>query len=105
MIKNAFLPDTNVSAESSFSKIVGGTVSLLVIIGIIFFVLTIILGGIKWIGSSGDEKKLAVARNQITNAIIGLIVVIGVFAIVKLIGAMFGLPSLQILNIQLPRLN
>ena len=105
MIKNAFLPNTTATPESAFSKLVGGTISLLVIIGIIFFVITLILGGIKWIGSSGDEKKLAMARLQITNAFIGLIIVMGVFAIVKLIGVIFGLPSLQLLNIQLPRLN
>ena len=41
----------------------------------------IILGAIQWITSSGDKNKVEMARDRITNAVIGLIVLAATMAL------------------------
>ncbi len=55
-----------------------------------------ILGGIGMIGSAGknDPKAAEQAKQTITSAVIGLIVVIFAFWIVKLIGTILGIPAI-----------
>lgn len=82
--------------------VVGGLVSG--IIGLVFllgFLLTLayfLTGGIQWITSQGDKGALESARNKITHAIIGLIIVAAAYAIFKLVGEFFGitLPNIKI---------
>jgi len=52
--------------------------------GIVAFIF-IIIGGFKFLTSSGDEKKLASATSTLTYAIIGLAVVILAFVIIKVV--------------------
>lgn len=72
-------------------------ISLVATIIIFFFIL--VQGGIKWITSSGDEKKLATARSQITNGIIGLVIILSSWAIIDLISTIF---TIEILNLTIP---
>ncbi|HRS22767.1 MAG TPA: pilin [Candidatus Woesebacteria bacterium] len=67
---------------------------LLVAVGLVFLFM-LILGGLKWMTSEGDEKKLAAARGQITNALIGLVIVFSAWAIVALINTIFGINLLN----------
>lgn len=60
---------------------------LVIIFSSLFF---IIWGGIKWIMSKGETDKLASARLTITFALVGLVLALLSFAIVKLIGTIFG---------------
>lgn len=55
-----------------------------------------ILGGIGMIGSAGknDPKSLEQAKQTITTAIIGFIVVFTAYWIVKLIGTLIGQPNI-----------
>ena len=79
--------------------IVSGAISLVFIVVAIVFFFILILGGLKWITSGGDEKKVAAARAQITNALIGLVIVFAAWAIMKLIDAAFGINILGGLTI------
>ena len=76
------------------SGMVSGAISLvLVVVSLIFFFI-LVIGGLKWITSGGDEKKVAAARAQVTNALIGLVIVFAAWAIMKLIGSVFGIDIL-----------
>jgi hypothetical protein len=55
----------------------------------------LIWGGLRWVMSEGDEKAVTAARNQITNALIGLAIVFAAFAIMKLIETVFGIKLLS----------
>ncbi|MEK7595249.1 MAG: pilin [Patescibacteria group bacterium] len=50
-------------------------------IGVALTVIFLILGGIKYITSQGDQKNTQQAREWLTNAVIGFIVVLGAFVI------------------------
>jgi hypothetical protein len=85
----------------------GGTiVGILIsnIAGLLFlfaFLLTflyLIMGGIAWITAGGDKGQLETARNKITNALMGLVVVAAAYAVFTLVGQFFGL-NIQALKI------
>jgi hypothetical protein len=61
----------------------------------------LVWGGLKWVMSQGDSKNVEAARNQITNALIGLAIVFASWAIVRLIETIFGV---SILNLKVPTL-
>ncbi len=50
----------------------------LVLVGTAFLLLIYLFyGGISWITSGGDKEKVEKARNTLTNAVIGIFIVIG----------------------------
>lgn len=53
---------------------------VLSILGIIFLVITI-MAGYKWMMAQGNEKSVSEAKDSITRAVIGLIVVISSYAV------------------------
>ncbi len=61
----------------------------LVAAGILFFFM-LVIGGIKWILSGGDKGQTESARNQITAALVGLVIVFAAWAIANLIQVFFG---------------
>jgi hypothetical protein len=78
---------------------ISGAISLVLIVVSLIFFFILVIGGLKWITSGGDEKKVAAARAQITNALIGLVIVFAAWAIMKLIGTVFGVDILGTLTI------
>ncbi len=79
--------------------IVSGAVSLVLIVVALVFFFILVWGGLKWVTSGRDEKKVGEARAQITNALIGLAIVFAAWAIMKLIGTIFGIDILKGLTI------
>jgi hypothetical protein len=71
--------------------IVKGAISLVMLVVALVFFFILIWGGLKWVMSEGDQKAVEAARNQITNALIGLAIVFAAFAIMKLIQTIFGI--------------
>ncbi|MCL4208728.1 hypothetical protein KJZ63_03825 [Patescibacteria group bacterium] len=67
---------------------------VLVIAALLVF-LYLIWGGIEWITSGGDKGKTESARNKITAAVIGLIVVAASFAILQLALTFLGVGNIN----------
>jgi hypothetical protein len=57
----------------------------------------LIIGALEWILAGGDKGKIESARNRITQAVIGMLVLVGTVAISLFIGGIIGL---QLLNPQ-----
>jgi hypothetical protein len=76
------------------AKIVSTIIGVLTIAGGIWFLFQFIIGGFNWITSGGDKAKLQSARDRITNAFIGLVVLVGGWAILALAGHFFGVDFL-----------
>ena len=84
------MPAELVGPDGIFTKV---TNTILYAVGIISVVM-LIWGGIRYITSGGDSKKVTDAKNTILYAIIGLIVAILSFAIVNfVINAVGGTPT------------
>lgn len=55
-------------------------------VGVFFFIL-VIIGGIQWMTAGGSDDKVKKAKTLITNALIGLIIVLSAYAITNFIGS------------------
>jgi len=77
-------------------KMLPNLIGLLFVIGAIVFLFIMLIGGIQWIASGGDKAALESARGKITNAIIGLVILLSTFAIIKLIETFFGISILTL---------
>lgn len=80
-------------------SIISGAISLVLVLVALVFFFILVVGGLKWVTSGGDEKKVGAARAQITNALIGLAIVFASWAIMTLINTVFGINVFD-LNIQ-----
>lgn len=75
---------------------IAGAISIALVATIIVFFFIFLLGGLKWITSSGDEKKIATARSQITNGVVGFFIILSSWAILGLIGTLFNIDLLKL---------
>lgn len=78
-------PNKATTPEVIIGKIIGAGLAFL---GVIFFCL-ILYAGLGWILSMGNEEKINQSKDMIVAAILGLIVVLGAYAITKLVGLIF----------------
>lgn len=75
----------------TIGRIITGLIQLIMVIAAIVFFFILVIGGIKWIASGGDKAQTESARNQITAALVGLVIVFAAWAILQLIKSFFGI--------------
>lgn len=75
----------------TLEKILQVGLTLAIILALVLTIFFIIFSGIQWITSGGDKQKLQNARNRLTYAIVGLIVVLLAIFIIRLIGGLFNI--------------
>lgn len=97
-ISNPALSDTlrGLSGAEYVQGLVPRIIGIIFIIGITFFVLFFLLGGIGWIISGGDKAKVEQAKGRLTSALIGIFLLLAVFAIIQLVEAFFGVSLLHL---------
>lgn len=67
--------------QGQLTKFVGQIINVLLsVLGIIFFVL-LVYGGFLWMTSGGNDDKVKKAKTLITDAVIGLIIILAAYAI------------------------
>ena len=76
-------------------SIISGSISLIMLVVALVFFFMLVWGGLRWVTSQGEEKAVAAARAQITNALIGLAIVFAAWAIMKLIDLVFGIKIIE----------
>lgn len=69
--------------------IISALIRFTVVVAAIVFFFILVIGGIRWIASGGDKAQTEAARNQITAALVGLVIVFAAWAIVALINTFF----------------
>ncbi|MBI2617633.1 hypothetical protein HYW55_05870 [Candidatus Gottesmanbacteria bacterium] len=75
----------------TLSRIIG----FLTIVAALWFIIQIITGGYQWISSGGDKHGVETARDKMTWAFIGLLVVVLGWVIAGVVGRMLGLDILN----------
>ncbi len=85
--------------DLDINTVVRFAINALFFIAILAALIWLIWGGIKWIVSGGDKEKVSEARGQIIAAIIGLILVILAYVILNFVLEIFGLGSINTLEI------
>jgi hypothetical protein len=90
--------DTSISSFDSsgipftdLGKLLSNVLALLFFFAGLLAFIFIIIGGIQWITAGGDAKAASAARDRITAAVVGLLVVVAAFAITLILNAVFGI--------------
>lgn len=78
------------SLESVFSNVVQAITAL---VGVAVFIMFVV-GGFNFLFAGGDQKKLEKARGTLTSAIIGVVVIVAAYLILRTIGVITGVPSI-----------
>lgn len=102
-IENPLIPQLKggeQGAVNQIASIFASLVAVFLIIGSLFTFVNLLMGGIGWITSGGDKNALEGARNRIMNALIGMFIVAGSWAIFLLILQFFGISPIGSQNIQ-----
>lgn len=71
----------------------------IIVFAAIFLLVYFLWGAFLWLTAGGDNSKVQKARDQMTNALIGFIILLGSFSIVAFIGQVIGF---NLLDITLP---
>ena len=102
IIGNITPPNGVPRTTTDFSNIIGVILRVIVIAGFLIAFILLMVGGISWMLSGGDEKSIAKARGRITAALIGLIILLSAIAIMELVGTIFNIEMLKTLVIPIP---
>lgn len=87
------------SGGQAVGSLVSGLLGAMFVFAFIFAFMYLLLGGFHWITSGGDKAHLESAKNKITHALIGLIIVAAAWAVFALMGQFFGI---DVKNLPIP---
>lgn len=79
-----------------FGSIIPRFVGLALLIGVLVFFFVMIAGAIQWISSGGDKAAVEAARGKIVNAVVGVVVLLALFAAVQVLEGFFGINILTL---------
>ncbi len=86
----------NLSGSEFLGNVVSAAISLGFIIGTLVFFFMLLSGAIQWISSGGDKTSYESAKQRITQAFVGLVILFSFFAILNLTECFFGIGLRQI---------
>lgn len=102
------LPFTAATAGVDTENLISTVVGFLTIVAGISFILYFIIAGFSWITAGGDPEKVKKAQQNITNALVGIVIVAIAYTVTAIIGSILGFDILnpaQVIENQLsPRL-
>lgn len=83
------------AGELTIAYILATLLRLSLVAAGILLLFYLIMGGIQWLTSGGEKTAVAAARDKITNAFIGLIIIVLVIVVINLINIIFDLDILR----------
>lgn len=89
-------------ANLELGSMLSAVVQLIMVVASLAFFFMLVIGGVQWLVSGGDKAGTEAAKNRITAALIGLVVVFSAWAITTLIEKFF---AINILNVNIPTIS
>lgn len=84
-------PGVPITRFSNLGALLSTILAFILGVGAFLMLLFLVIGGLRYIFSGGDEKAIASARGQITVAIVGFLIIFFSFAIIKIVERLTGL--------------
>src|SRR5689334_10922465 len=84
------------SGVTFLSHLIPAVMGAILVVGVVVFIFTFLLGAIQWISAGGDKGKMQAAQEKLTNALIGIVILLGFFAILSFVECFFGIGLRQI---------
>ena len=95
----AFAQVSDVTPPTGFftdiGELINGVLNFVMVIAALLVFMYLIWGGIEWITSGGEKGKTESARNKITSAVVGLIVLAASYAILLIVLRFLGYSDLN----------
>lgn len=85
-------PTDSGSLAGQIGSVISNIMGILTVIAGLGFLFYFLIGAVNWLVSTGDPKKIETARNQILNAIIGLVITAAAWPIIYIIAKLLGIP-------------
>lgn len=85
-------------------RILGSIWGVAYVAGGLIFLLYLVWGGVEWAIAGSNKERVENAKNKMTNALFGLAIIAGSFAIIKAVGFVLGVDILQNLTMQIQKL-
>lgn len=104
IVPSGELVPSNIRPISNIVSVVRAIIQFILVIAFVLAFVMLLIGGIRWITAGGDEKAVGSARNMITAALIGLVVVLVAYALIKLVETFFGV-NIITGGVNIPQIN
>lgn len=87
--------NTNAQVLTNLELFISQLLGLLTVVASIFFIVNMMLAAVNWVTAGGDSGKISKARDAMIQNTIGLIIVVGSYGVIGLIGSIVGLSLLR----------
>jgi len=86
---NPLIPNPGGNPSAFVAGIIRGAIQFLLITAFVVFLIWTIFAGFRFVFSGGDEKSISSAWSQIYWGLLGMLIVVGAFAIIVLVETFF----------------
>ncbi|MEI6690692.1 MAG: hypothetical protein WCL07_03005 [bacterium] len=87
--------DLVTSPAKTVELILTNVITVLTIVGGIMFILYFLFGALQWVSAGGEKGKIEKAKGMLTNAAIGLIIIVLSYSITWIVGKVLGVDILN----------
>ncbi len=93
----AYSQDSNTpdGALSNLETFVSNALGVITTVATLFFIIYFIMGAFKWVAAGGDAGKVQKARDEMTQSVLGLILIVAAYGLIGLVGKIVGLTILD----------
>ncbi len=95
---------SSTAPKTYFNSALSAIISIFFIVGVVYYFWHFTMAGYHLIASDGDPKKWESGKNEMVWATVGLFVIFSIFAVLKFVGMVLGIPGLSTLTITWPTL-
>ena len=85
---------SGVDNVSNIGDLVSAAIGAIFLISFLLVFVMLVWGGIQWITSGGDKENTQKARDRITHALVGVAIIAGAWALMKVVEFFFGISIL-----------
>lgn len=93
---------TTVTPFPNLGSLIASTIQVAMLIAGLIVLFIIILGGIQYVTSGGDKEAAASAKNKITAALVGLLIIVSAYAIAAIVEKVFGIRIISGITFPVP---
>lgn len=95
---NSYTAGSNTEAGvlANTDTILSAILGTLTILGSVFFIVYFLAAALMWLTSGTDSGKLGKARDQMIQAVIGLVVLVSSYTVIGLVGQIVGIDILNV---------
>lgn len=94
-IEQAAIDNDLAGSGTTFGGFLGNILSGVMVIALLMALLYLVWGAVQWIYSGGDSSKVQKARDRMTQAMVGILVLSATLAIFGLLQAFLGVEIIQ----------